>query len=99
MLAAPVLDRVLYLPAIGGIPPSAEWGGSVTATVDVTKLRGGVLVAPIEIRAEAERRGLAFLQQADEKAPAAPAGRGQFRTGRRFLHQYAHSEILGSRRK
>ena len=45
-LAAPVLDRVLYLPAIGGIPPSAEWGGSVTATANQMLspvLRSGVL--------------------------------------------------------
>ncbi len=45
-LAAPVLGRVLYLPAIGGIPPSAEWGGSVTATANQMLspvLRSGVL--------------------------------------------------------
>lgn len=34
VLAAPVLERVLYLPAIGAIPPSAQWGGSVTAAAD-----------------------------------------------------------------
>ena len=45
-LAAPVLDRVLYLPAIGGVPPSAGWGSSVTATADQMLspvLRSGVL--------------------------------------------------------
>jgi serine/threonine protein kinase len=34
VLAAPVLDRVLYLPALPGAPPPSAWGDSVTATVD-----------------------------------------------------------------
>ena len=34
VLAAPVVGRVLYLPALPGVPPQRDWGGSVTGTVD-----------------------------------------------------------------
>jgi hypothetical protein len=34
VFAAPVLDRVLYLPALPGAEPPSAWGDSVTATVD-----------------------------------------------------------------
>jgi hypothetical protein len=49
-LAAPIAARVLYLPAVGGIPPPSGWSGSPTAAVrDVLSplLSSGVLAPAV----------------------------------------------------
>ncbi len=48
VLAAPVLDRVLYLPTLPGVPAPTDWGGSVTGTVDhmLSPLLGSGMFAP-----------------------------------------------------
>jgi eukaryotic-like serine/threonine-protein kinase len=48
LLAAPILDRALYLPAPAGLPRSSEWGGSVSGTVShvLSPLLGSGVWAP-----------------------------------------------------